>query len=133
MKNLVDKLGISNQVVFVGVVAHDDVYEYFMISDVFLSLYDLSNMGNPLFEAMCLKKCIITLDVGDTKAIIKNNENTILLDYSEIDILNTYMEELITNEQKRMDLGINARKTAERTFTTWEKRLDIEFKKIAIY
>lgn len=119
-------LKIKDRVIFVGSVAHDSVYDYMMACDIFLSLYDLSNIGNPLLEAMALGTCIITLDVGDTASLISNYENGILLTMKELPQLNEVMMELSTDAALRKRLGKAAYKYAKESFKTWKERMDLE-------
>lgn len=118
---------ISDKVIFVGAVAHDKVYDYMMACDVFLSLYDLSNVGNPLLEAMTLGKCIITLDVGDTRKLISNRENGILLTMQTLPELGKTMAELSADAALRESMGNAAAEYAKANFQTWQERMDSEF------
>src|SRR5690606_9977801 len=52
LMQLAKTLDISNNVQFLGAVNHDKVWQYFRMSDVFISMYDSSNVGNPLLEAI---------------------------------------------------------------------------------
>lgn len=131
LEALAESCGISNRVIFVGSVVHDAVYDYMMAADVFLSLYDLSNVGNPLLEAMALGKCIITLDVGDTHNLIRDRENGILLTTDTLSTLGTAMQELSKNLSLRQQLGDAAAEYAKANFCTWETRMDQEFQAVA--
>lgn len=127
LESLAKDLGVSEKVFFVGAVSHRDVYDYMMACDVFLSLYDLSNVGNPLLEAMTLGKCIITLNVGDTFKVIVNRENGILLNSNELDALGNIMIEVASDTRLRNDLANRAARYARENFCSWEKRMDKEF------
>lgn len=131
LEALAESCGISERVIFVGSVPHDTVYDYMMAADVFLSLYDLSNVGNPLLEAMALGKCIITLDVGDTHSLIHDRENGILLTADVLPTLGAVMQELSENSVLCRQLGEAAAKYAQNNFCTWEKRMDREFQAVA--
>ena len=95
-------------------------------SDAFLSFYDLSNVGNPLLEAMMCKKPIITLDNGDTGKIIKNKINGILLSVDEIDKIPEMMTLLIEDKEFATKISNGARKTADDEFWTWKERINSE-------
>ena len=123
-------LGISEHVIFLGAIAHDNIYKYMLKCDVFLSLYELSNVGNPLLEAMTLGKCIITLDVGDTCKVIKHLENGILLTRDELPTLGEKMAQLATLPELRLELGRAAQKYALKNFYSWEMRMDIEYREV---
>lgn len=118
--------GISERVLFTGSVEHDKVYDYMMSCDVFISLYDISNVGNPLLEAMTLGKCIVTLDVGDTSSVIKDRENGILLTMDKLDSLGDILVELAHNPDLRQRLGNAAADFAKEHFWSWEDRMNTE-------
>lgn len=124
------ELGVKDCVYFVGAVEHREVYKYMISCDAFLSLYDLSNVGNPLLEAMTLGTCIVTLDVGDTRKLIYNDINGILITYDEIDKLGDILSDLIDCKAKRDLLKKNAEKYAHDNFMTWEQRMEIEYEKV---
>ncbi len=130
LEDLAASNGISDHVIFTGSVEHDAVYDYMMATDVFLSLYDLSNVGNPLLEAMALGKCIITLDVGDTRSLIHDRENGILLTTDTLPALGAVMRELSENPALRRQLGSAAARYAQENFCTWQKRMDQEFQAV---
>ncbi len=130
-EKLSEKLKIREHVIFIGAVPQEKVYKYMMACDVFLSLYDLSNVGNPLLEAMSLGKAIITLDVGDTKKLICNNETGKLLNIDEVDHLHEIMLELIEDSNLKAYLGEKASRFAEENFSTWSERMQIEFDEVS--
>lgn len=125
------ELGVWDRVVFTGAVPHDAVYDYMMACDVFLSLYDLSNVGNPLLEAMTLGKCIVTLDVGDTRTIIRNRENGILLTYDTLPPLGNVMSELSQSPLLREKLGTAASDYARTHLQSWKARMDTEVQAVS--
>ena len=130
LEMLASSLGVAGRVLFTGSVAHDAVYDYMMAADVFLSLYDLSNVGNPLLEAMTLGKCVITLDVGDTRSLIHDRENGILLTMETLPTLGAIMLELAERPALRQQLGAAAAEYAQENFYTWQKRMDLEFQAV---
>ena len=118
--------GIGKNVYFVGSVPHEKVYDYMSCCDVFLSLYDLSNVGNPLLEAMTLGKSIITLDVGDTSKVITNEKNGILLSMEELPSLGQVMTRLAEDPAYRRQLEQGAEAYAHNHLVSWQKRMEIE-------
>lgn len=131
-ERLVEHLGIQNFVTFVGAVAHRDTRCYLALADVFVSLYDLSNLGNPLLEAMMMGKCIVTLNNGATGSIIKNNVNGILLEVDQLGQLPDVIVWLLGNQGARRELGSQARSYAERNFWGWNKRMDEEIGQVRL-
>lgn len=128
LKNLVNSLEIQNNVFFMGALPQASIYKIMIASDVFLSLYDLSNVGNPLMEAMMCSKPIITLNVGDTNQLISNNYNGILLEYSDLPNLHEFMYKLISDPEYKELISRNAYETALKEFWSWEERINSELK-----
>lgn len=124
LENLVNQLNLQNNIKFIGAVKNKDVYKYMKLSDIFLSFYDLSNVGNPLLEALCLNKPIITYDVGDTNKIIDGNNGILLNDVSPESIAQCI--ENINNPEKLKELSQNAKNYAAKNLYSWSKRMQIE-------
>lgn len=129
LETLATELEIKDNVIFVGAVKHEEVYNYMVASDVFLSLFDLSNVGNPLLEAMTLGKCIVTLDVGDTRSVI-NGENGLILLKEDLCNLGSILISISKDSEKRKIYGKCARDYATTHFYTWEERMNIEYQEV---
>lgn len=130
LEMLANNLGVGTIVIFHGAVNQSDVFLYMRSSSIFLSLYDLSNVGNPLLEAMRAGLPIITLDNGDTAKIVKNNYNGILIPESNLDEIPIKMLELASNPKLRCQLSTNALEYSNSHFWTWEERMETEFKEV---
>lgn len=126
LEKLSEELGVKNYVKFMGAVPYDDVKSYMNAADIFVSLYDVSNVGNPLLEAEVCGKCIVTLNSGATGEIIKNGYNGILLEYKDLKDLTRVIIDLLNNDNFREKLGKNARKYALEHFQTWDERVRME-------
>jgi glycosyltransferase involved in cell wall biosynthesis len=130
LEQLTVKLGVKEYVRFEGAVPHSKVPEYLAATDIFLSFYDWSNVGNPLLEAMMAGKCIVTLNNGDTAQFIKNKENGILLEYDQLSKLPEVINLLLSDISVRNLLGANARKFALKNFWSWTDRIDAEIREV---
>lgn len=130
LETLAEGLGIRERVFFVGSVEHRRVYDYMLACDVFLSLYDLSNVGNPLLEAMTLGKCIVTLDVGDTRNFIQDKQNGVLLTADRLDDLGETMSLLANAPLLRVQYGSAAESFSREHFWTWKDRMHSEVENV---
>jgi len=128
---LTQRLGITKEVVFKGAVEQNLVSHYMIAADAFLSFYDLSNVGNPLMEAMMCGKPIITLDVGDTKELVKNNENGILLSVDKLELIPEKMLKIIHDKIFSEKIAAGALKSANSEFWSWEERSKAELSRVA--
>jgi len=129
---LTENLGLKEYVIFKGAVEQKLVSNYMIAADAFLSFYDLSNVGNPLMEAMMCGKPIITLDVGDTKELIKNNENGILLPVNKLQDIPDKMIKIIEDKNFAFKIASGALKTAQSEFWSWEERISVEISKVEL-
>jgi len=119
------RLGVAQRVRFVGAVRQERVAEYMQAADVLLTLADLSNVGNPLLEAMSCGLAIVAIDAGDTGELIRAGETGLLLRSGEPQEIARAITELADREL-RSRLASGACRYAERHFWTWDDRLRAE-------
>jgi glycosyltransferase involved in cell wall biosynthesis len=117
---------VKDLVRFVGSVAQPDVQRYLWAADVFLSTNDLSNVGNPLLEAMLAGRCIVTLDVGDTRNLVRDDETGVLMPTGDPMALAAALARLHGDPARRKRLADAALALAKREFWSWEQRIEAE-------
>ncbi len=131
-KDNLQSLSKNKNVKFIGSVSREDVHKYMNAIDVFVSMYDLSNVGNPLLEALSYGLPIITYDSGNTKEIIDGNNGILISkNNSEDEIINNLlkqMTELYHNKELKEQLSHNALIYSNNYLYSWDKRIDIEVK-----
>lgn len=125
LENLIYSYGLDDYFVFCGSQPHEKVKEYLQASDVFLSFFDSTNSGNPLIEAIKINLPIVTYDVGDTKTVIVNDVNGILLDAPEPILIAQKIEVLYSDGQIR-DRLIDGTKHSSNMFYSWDTRIKKE-------
>lgn len=130
LEEQVRDLGLQDLVTFVGAVPQHEVQRYLWAADVFMSTNELSNVGNPLLEAMVAGQCVLTLDEGDTRDLIRDGETGILLQSGEPQAIADALTALARDPDKRRRLGASARRVAERSFWSWEQRMDAEIEAV---
>jgi len=123
---MAEHLQVEYAITFAGAVPHAETRYYLELADIFVSLYDLSNMGNPLLEAMMAGKCIVTLNNGATGSVIRNNVNGVLMETDELGHLPETILQLLGDEATRTRLGCQARAYAAEHFWDWNARMDEE-------
>lgn len=126
LQNLARDLGVANKIYFLGSLDRGRVAEIFRCSDIFLSLYDFSNCGNPLFEALINGLPIITIDNGTTGKVIDHGVNGLLLPVGDIDALTLALANLLTDMNARNNLRIGASAWAQVNLKSWPDRLSEE-------
>jgi glycosyltransferase involved in cell wall biosynthesis len=129
LASLARDLGVVDAVRFEGAVPQADVLRYLWAADVFLSLTDLSNVGNPLLEAMACGKPIVTIDNGATGDLIRDDTG-ILLPSGEPQRVAGAALRLARDRALRRRIAKGARAYATANFWTWEQRLDAELEEV---
>jgi glycosyltransferase involved in cell wall biosynthesis len=119
-------LGVQDRVTFVGAVPQADVQRYLWAADVFLSLNELSNVGNPLLEAMLSGRPILTLDEGDTRDLIRDGETGVLLPQGDPSVIANALSSLAREPERRERLAQGALAFAKANFWSWDQRIDAE-------
>ena len=110
--------GIEDYVNFVGRVPHEEVESYYSLIDIapFPRLpLPVTEMVSPLkpFEAMAMKKAVISSNVAALAEIVSHNENGLLFEKGDVEDLAAKLSLLIENEKLRDKLGAKARKWVE--------------------
>ncbi len=134
LQSLVRTLGVEQHVRFVGAVPQSDVMRYMHACDVFLAIADLSNVGNPLLEAMTCGCCVVAVDAGDTRELIIDNKTGRLVDNSNRsgfvksleDRLADLLVTLAGDAPQRARLAAGAAAYAGEHFWTWDERMAAE-------
>jgi len=126
VERLVKELGIENNVILTGFL--DDVFVPLSITDIYthISLQE-GGVSISLLEAMSMGKPVIATRVGGIPELITDGENGILVD-SEPKAIAKAILELFSDEEERIRLGENAKKTVETRYN-WSEIAE-EFIKI---
>jgi len=139
LEALARELGVGDAVRFVGAVPQAEVLRYMHAADIFLAVADLSNVGNPLLEAMACGMCIVAVDAGDTRDLIADGSTGRLVDSTQRSGFVKPLEErladlLVTlagDAPQRRRLAEGAGSYAGEHFWTWEERMAAEVEAVA--
>ncbi len=123
-------LGVESSVRFAGAVPQECVLGYMHAADVLLALADLSNVGNPLLEAMSCGLPVVAVDAGETGELIRDHETGRLLPSGDADTVARAVAALAADAPEMCRLGAGARRYAEERFWTWEARLEAELEEV---
>jgi len=126
LEGLAETFGVTQHVRLMGGVSQDEVAKYMNAADLFVSLFDLSNVSNAVQEAMACGKCVLVLDNGDTSKLIKHKETGILLDLKNLPHLPVILKDLLQDADLRKRLGSEAMHFAEEYMPSWEARVQKE-------
>ena len=104
---------------FLGQISEKELLTLYELSDIFIlpSLYE--PFGLVVLEAMAKGKPVIVSDRVGASSMITNMKDGIIVTYGDIDSMVSAIELLFKNQEKRMEIEINAKETAKEY--TWEK------------
>lgn len=117
LKRLSKKLGIENEVIFTGLVPHNQVPEYIASFDIAVAVPSKSlftDVASPLkvAEYLSMGKAVVADNLSGTREFIKNKENGILFVPEDAKSLENAIRVILDDEILRSELEKNARKTA---------------------
>ncbi len=135
---LVNELNLQNKITFVGAVNQSQVPLYLSIADAFISMYESSNVGNPLLEAIRLNKLILTLDNGGTSEWISHEKTGFIYpvddvnDLSQIDfqIMAEDFLKQISNQEEIIKIKKNLLALCDTKLWSWEERFQAELDEV---
>lgn len=132
LERLADQAGVADRIRFLGSVDHARIQELYSVADIFLLVNDLSNLSNPLMEAMYTGCPIVTLNDGSTNELLRHGENAWLIDLPFLtEGLPQAVNHLLQNSAVRLALGQAAAATARRSLPSWAERMSWETEELA--
>ena len=112
MESLTKELGINKNIIFTGIVSHDDLIKSYSIADIF-SIHTLhEGFGIVFLEAMAMGLPIVTTYAHGNEDIIENGKNGFMVEPNDPDKLAEKMIYLLNNEEIRRKIGELNRKEA---------------------
>ena len=116
LNSLVDKLGLSESVIFLGF--QKNPYKYMQKASVFALSSKIEGFPNVIVEAMACGVPVVSTDCqSGPNEIIKNRENGILVPVSDPKALAEAIFEVLDDSALRKKLSLEGKKTA-RNFTS---------------
>jgi glycosyltransferase involved in cell wall biosynthesis len=120
LKRLTEKLGVSDNVRFVGLVAHDKVAQYLSAADIYVSTCYVDSTSVSLLEAMACGLAPVVTDIAGNREWIENGVNGFLFPPRNSEALAERINKLIEDPQLRKSFGRKCTQIiAQRA--TWEK------------
>lgn len=129
---LCERLELLPYVEFVGAVEHARVKDYMLASHFFISMYESSNVGNPLLEAIRFNIPVITLNNGDTNKWIEHQKTGLIYDHvnTDFEIVADDVMGIVSCKEKYMQIKENVKVLAKQRLWTWDERLAAEVREV---
>lgn len=125
LHKLANDLGVSASVVWLGAVAHEDIWALMNTADIFLLTNDVTNRCNPLYEAAWAGLPVVSVVDPSTADLLKHRDNALLSAKDDAAELGRNIAEVCRDEDLRKKLS-TAQKELSKTFWTWEERMKVE-------
>lgn len=108
-KNLVNELGIKENVVFAGKVEYEGIIAYHNMIDIFVNVSRNESFGVSVLEASACETPVIASRVGGLGEVVEHNNTGILVESENISEVVKAIEKLVSNEGLRKMMGENGR------------------------
>lgn len=108
LKKKIMELGLEGQVILLGKLSQEKLFEYIKASDVFVLNTAYEGFSHQILEVMALSTPIITTPRGGNMEIIQDRKNGILVKYDDSLLFEKAVEELRTDDDLRNNLTKNA-------------------------
>jgi glycosyltransferase involved in cell wall biosynthesis len=122
MRALAGELGVEDRVRFAGAVPRGELASLYGAADLLLSLYDHSNLANPVMESMRAGLPVLALDVGGTRDLVKDGVNGILLpDGDDTAAVAARIVELLRDREALRARGATPQRLASGNNWAWDQ------------
>lgn len=114
LKEMVKNLGIDEYIEFAGFMSNtSDIIRAF---DIGVAVTEKEACSRAIIEVMASGKPIVAFDTGGNSELIKHGVTGVLVKFGDTQRFSDAVVSLLKNEAKRSEMGMNARKRAEKYF-----------------
>jgi len=124
VNRLVGDRGLREHVEFLGALPWSENQQYTCSSFCMLSMYEVSNLGNSLIEAMALGSIVVSMNDGSLAEVIQDGENGVLVETPQEAA--GRIDELLRDPFEASQIRDAALRSARERFPTWETRASWE-------
>jgi glycosyltransferase involved in cell wall biosynthesis len=128
-KRLVEQLGLSAKVHFIGSVAKNDVPNVLGSSDIFINTTDVDNTPVTVLEAMASGLCIVSTRVGGIPFLLSDGVDSLLVPANDANAMADAIARILTDQEFAERISKNAQVRASQwdwsaILPKWEKILE---------
>ncbi|MFC2101761.1 glycosyltransferase [Bacteroidota bacterium] len=123
LKQLVNSIGISEDVVFQGRVPHHEVPRYYNMLDLFIALSRTESFGVSVLEAAACEKPVVVSDVGGLPEVVENGVTGLVVPDNDLMAAVLAVEEIMTNTDRAREMGRRGRIHVEAEYN-WTESLN---------
>lgn len=125
IKNHINDMGLSNKVIFTGVVPHENIYDYLLLGDIFigpsitLKSGATEAQGNTFVEAQFAGIPVIASDIGGIPDAVIHEQTGLLVEEKQPEALSAAVLRLLDNPELAQQLAENGKKHALKNFSRY--------------
>ena len=123
------ELGIEDDLIFLGAVQHDEIWELMNVADLFMITNDVTNRCNPLFEAICAGLPVISVYDQSTGDLLEHGKGALLSHKNDIEGMGKNIEQ-ICKKSGMSDKFRAAQQTRASEFWSWSERMKTEVREL---
>ncbi len=122
-------LGLESDVVWLGSVAHDDVWRFMRVADAFVITNDLTNRCNPLYEAIRAEVPVVSIHDRSTEDLLADGVNALLVERDDDAALGQCLARVCGDPELAARLhAAQAERSAD--LWTWQERMAEEVREL---
>jgi glycosyltransferase involved in cell wall biosynthesis len=129
LEKLAKEIGVSDSVVWLGSVAHDEIWSLMNIADIFMITNDVTNRCNPLYEAAWAGLPVVSVDDPSTKDLLIDGKNAFVSGKDNHEEMGEKLLKLCSDKDLRSKFGREQKKVSSQ-FKTWEDRMKDECREL---
>jgi L-malate glycosyltransferase len=115
-EDLVNELGIKENVVFAGKVEYEEIIAYHNMIDIFVNVSRNESFGVSVLEASACETPVIASRVGGLVEVVEDNITGILVESENVSEVVKAISKLIINDELRKMMGVNGRIMVQNKF-----------------
>ena len=121
LAGLAEELGVAPDVVWLGAVAHEEIWALMHVANVFMITNDVTNRCNPLYEAICAGLPSVSVRHGSAADLLKDGQNALLAEAGDAERLGQCMHRILCDGQLAGRLRAEQKRRAEALWTCEER------------
>ena len=125
LRALASRLGVEQQVAWLGAVEHGAVWELMQVADAFIITNDVTNRCNPLYEAICAQLPVVSVRDPATADLLDHGVNALLADKEDTDALGKNLYRVCTDPALAASMR-RAQAERRKQLWSWRERMKAE-------